>query len=386
MESFYTKILEIYSMLNGEVSIDEFLDHIFEKFTPYVPYERVGISLTDIEGNIRLYTLRATQKQKYLLSGQMFKISNTSLGAILKTKKPRIINDYEEYMSKNPKSSSVKLILEEGVFSSIAYPLIVNDVSIGIVFFSSGEKGVYTEEHLERVKLIANSLAISIEKNLLVDELILTSINGFAKLVEAKDCETGLHIERMQNYSKILARTLSKSPKYKYIIDEQFINDIYKFSPLHDIGKIGIAEGILLKPGKLTYEEFEVMKKHTEIGASVLKKASNNLLRRGKRYFEMAIQIAQNHHEKYNGKGYPKGISGEDIPLAARIVAVADVFDALTSKRVYKNMFDIDSSLKMIESEKGKSYDPVVVEALMLSKKEILRIHEEYTEAVEIRV
>jgi response regulator RpfG family c-di-GMP phosphodiesterase len=232
--------------------------------------------------------------------------------------------------------------------------------------------------------MIANQMAITIEKNLLVDELILTTIIGLARLVEAKDSDTGMHLERMQNYSRVIATTLRRIDKYKSIIDNQFINDIFKFSPLHDIGKVGIADGILLKPAKLTPEEFEVMKKHTIIGAEVLRKASTNLLQNGRHFFDMGIEIALSHHEKYNGKGYPYGLSGGAIPLSARIVTVADVFDALTSKRVYKRAMDLDFSLQMITDESGKSFDPDIVEALLNSKEQILEIYEKYHESIDI--
>jgi len=218
---------------------------------------------------------------------------------------------------------------------------------------------------------------------LLVDDLILTSITGFARLVEAKDSETGLHLDRMQNYSKIIALEMQKTEPYQKIIDQTFIDDIVRFSPLHDIGKVGIADGILLKPSKLTPEEFEVMKKHTIIGSEVLKKASNNLLRNGKNFFDIGIEIALCHHEKYNGTGYPNGLVGEEIPLSARIVMVADVLDALTSKRVYKNAIAMEEAFYIIEQESGISFDPNIVKALLDSKERILDVYNRYQENID---
>lgn len=283
----------------------------------------------------------------------------------------------------NPLSEPTKLIIEEGIKSSITYPICSNGVCVGIIIFSSKQINTYDDKYLEMIKAITNSLAISIEKNLLVDELILTSITGLAKLVEAKDYDTGAHIERMQEYSKIIAISLSKKEKYENIINSKYIRDIYKFSPLHDIGKVGIADGILLKPGKLTPEEFQVIKTHTLIGEDVLKKSSNNLLRSGRHFFDMAIDIVVGHHEKFDGTGYPYGVSEHNIPLAARIVMVADVLDALTSKRVYKQPIDIDISIKMMDDEKGKMFDPDIIEALFESKNEILIIYEKARENIE---
>jgi len=252
--------------------------------------------------------------------------------------------------------------------------------------FSCRRKDRYNESHAAMAKIISSNMAIILERNLLVDDLILSSVTGLAKLVEAKDSDTGFHLERMQSYSKIIAQALASKEKYANIIDKHFIEDIFKFSPLHDIGKAGIADGILLKPAKYTPEEFEVMKKHTVIGAEILRKSSSNLLRKGKHFFDFAIQIAEGHHEKYNGKGYPYGLSGDSIPLPARIVAIADVFDALTSKRVYKNAYDIETTMQIIDKESGKSFDPDVVEALNDNIEQIVQVYKKYHEQIDLEI
>jgi len=349
----------------------------------YIPYDRIGIVLLDNEGNVYSQAVR-TEYAPQLQEGFSVSLSDTSLKTVISSKEHRIINNYMDYYSQNPNSESTRLILKEGIMASVACPLVTNDLCFGVLLFSSKTPNIYSDYHVGIVKMIANQMAITIEKNLLVDELILTTIIGLARLVEAKDSDTGMHLERMQNYSRVIATTLRRIDKYKSIIDNQFINDIFKFSPLHDIGKVGIADGILLKPAKLTPEEFEVMKKHTIIGAEVLRKASTNLLQNGRHFFDMGIEIALSHHEKYNGKGYPYGLSGGAIPLSARIVTVADVFDALTSKRVYKRAMDLDFSLQMITDESGKSFDPDIVEALLNSKEQILEIYEKYHESIDI--
>lgn len=182
-----------------------------------------------------------------------------------------------------------------------------------------------------------------------------------AKLAESRDPEAGEHLHRVSAYCRILAEELGKEGPYSEQIDCQFIADVYHSSPLHDIGKMGIPDAILLKPGSLTEDEFKVMQRHSIIGAQALQRA----IRRGScgRFFGMAADIARSHHERFNGTGYPDGLCGTNIPLAARIVALADVFDALTSKRVYKPAFPIDVAKQMIESESAEHFDPVVVAA-----------------------
>jgi len=159
---------------------------------------------------------------------------------------------------------------------------------------------------------------------------------------------------------------------YAALIDPEFIEDLLRSSPLHDIGKVGIPDTVLLKPGRLSHAEFEVMKRHTVIGADALREAARHGRCGG--FLEMAIDIARSHHERFNGTGYPDGLSGEEIPLAARIVALADVYDALTSARVYKPAYDPIVVRTMIEQEEGWYFDPAIVEAFRARHDEFLQV------------
>ncbi len=382
MGVFASKVIGLYETLNRGCTPSDILDRLYKEFREDIPFERVSIVLTNNEGQIYLNELRH-KKASNMLQGRLVDAEDTSLSEVFRRQEPRIINDYQDYFAQKPSSELTAMLLEEGIRSSMAYPLVVNGIGIGALIFASSTPNAYNGDLLAKARILANILAVAVEKTILVDDLILASITGLAKLVEAKDSETGLHLQRIQNYSKIIAEQLSTTSKYQRVIDEQFIEDIYKFSPLHDIGKVGIADGILLKPAKLTEEEFAVMKRHTVIGAEVLKKSSNNLLRRGRHFFDMAIQIALGHHEKYDGTGYPYGLAGEAIPLSARIVSLADVFDALTSKRVYKQPIDIDVSFKMVADESGSHFDPDIVQAMLDRRLDIIEICELYKENIE---
>lgn len=379
---FYQDILKLYELLNSNATIDTILDQLFDTFSLHIPYDRIGLALINISGEAYSYAV-CTSYRPCLQSGYTLDLKETSLKTVISNKECRIINDYVEYYKSNPDSEPTRLVVEEGLRASIACPLVSNDVCMGVILFSSKIPNTYKEDHVIFAKMIATSISLAIEKNLVVDDLILASITGFAKLVEAKDSDTGHHIERMQNYSRIIAKTLSRSEKYKGILDSRYIDDIYRFSPLHDVGKVGIADGILFKPSRLSQEEYEVMKKHTIIGADILTKVNQNLLHNNNSFFNMGIEIALAHHEKFDGSGYPHGLAGEKIPLCARIVTVADVFDALTSKRVYKKAFDVDASIRMIAEENGKDFDPDVVEAFLQSRSEILDVYEKYKETGE---
>ena len=186
-------------------------------------------------------------------------------------------------------------------------------------------------------------------------------IKFMAEVVENRDDNTGGHIRRTAEYVESIAKELKKQGIYSDILTDRYMSDMIVAAPLHDIGKIHIPDAVLNKPGKLTEEEFEIMKTHTTAGEELLIRAKEELGESG--YLNTALEMAAYHHEWWNGKGYPYGICGEEIPLCARIMAVADVFDALTSKRCYKSAMPLEKACAIIKEESGTHFDPAVVEA-----------------------
>ncbi len=197
----------------------------------------------------------------------------------------------------------------------------------------------------------------------LIDKSRTTAILALAKLAEFRDRDTGNHLERIREYSKILAAELSKHPAYQHYITPEYIDDIYLSSILHDIGKVGIPDNILLKPGKLTPEEYEIMMCHSVYGGDAL--CESEKLTKGQSFLTIGKQIAYYHHEKWNGTGYPSGLSGKEIPLSARIVALADAYDALTSRRCYKSAISHEQAKQIILKDSGKHFDPDVTDAFL---------------------
>lgn len=204
-------------------------------------------------------------------------------------------------------------------------------------------------------------------------------IFSMANLAEARDNDTGNHLERIRFYSQILAESMAKELNIPELTIT-FIENILLTSPLHDIGKIGIPDFVLLKPGRLDDREFKIMQKHTTIGFNALNTAIEKYP--NAEYLKMSAEIALSHHEKYNGSGYPNGIQGEEIPLSARIVALADVYDALVSKRVYKSAMPHESAKSIILAERGKQFDPDVVDAFIRCENQFIAVLEKY--AVEL--
>ena len=188
-----------------------------------------------------------------------------------------------------------------------------------------------------------------------------------SRAAEFRDPETGAHIQRMAHYSRLIAGQMGLAPELQKLILEA--------APMHDVGKIGIPDFILLKPGKLTPEEFEVMKGHSRIGYELLKESGSGIMRAG-------AEIAHTHHEKFNGSGYPLGLAGDDIPIFGRIVAVADVFDALTSERPYKKAWSLEEACVFLEEGKGTHFDPVCVDAFMSGWGEVVEIRQRFQDEV----
>ena len=218
-----------------------------------------------------------------------------------------------------------------------------------------------------------------LERTSQLSELQDVAMVAMGALAESRDPETGNHIRRTQLYVKILATEAAKHDKYSTFLSPDVITSLYKSAPLHDIGKVGIEDSILLKPGKLTYEEFEIMKLHTTIGRDAIAAAETSM-NCADNFLIFAKEIAYSHQEKWDGSGYPEGFAGEDIPLSARIMAIADVYDALISKRVYKPAFSHEIAIDIIMKGKGNHFEPLLVDCFMSLVDEFNQIAKDYAD------
>jgi putative two-component system response regulator len=219
------------------------------------------------------------------------------------------------------------------------------------------------------------------QRTLDVQKVQDVTILSMASLAETRDNETGMHIRRTQNYVKVMAEELQRQSPYARQLDADSIELLYKSAPLHDIGKVGIADGILLKPGKLTQEEFETMKQHTVLGARIIMSAENSLGAPSS-FLRFAREIARSHHENWDGTGYPDALKGEEIPLSARLMAIADVYDALISKRCYKPAMSHEEAAAMILAESGRKFDPVLAEVFRCNMDTFNLIAREFSDVV----
>ena len=204
------------------------------------------------------------------------------------------------------------------------------------------------------------------------------AIYCMASLAETRHAETGKHILRTQRYIRLLAQKLKEHPRFSHYLDEVTIEMLYKTSPLHDIGKVGVPDRILLKPGELNADEWELMKHHAEFGHDALLRAEMELGTTD--FLQLAREIAYTHHERWDGSGYPRGLRGDDIPICGRLMALADVYDALINRRVYKGPFNHEKSVEIIREASGSQFDPDVVEAFLALQSEFKRIAVEFSD------
>ncbi|HJO92332.1 MAG TPA: HD domain-containing phosphohydrolase [Victivallales bacterium] len=261
------------------------------------------------------------------------------------------------------------------VFTTILMKVsIVSLPFIGTIFFFGSVfvfMGIYIYSYMLSIcKEKHNSVLLKNSQLIETEDAIIYML---AYQSELRDSETGQHIERTAKVVKLLVEKLAYNPKYAPLITDSYVKNITKSAPLHDIGKISVPDAILQKHGKLSEFEYEEMKKHCVYGAKILNKAKDKIS--FKSFLPVAVELAYYHHERWDGKGYPRGLQKNEIPLSARIMAVADVYDALVSERYYKPAYSSSKSCSIIENERGKQFDPDVIDAFVTVKDDLEKIY-----------
>jgi putative two-component system response regulator len=265
----------------------------------------------------------------------------------------------------------------DGAADVITHPLIAETVlarvALHLQLKRSAELLAHQRLHLE--ELVAETTT---ELTMMVDAVIW----ALATLAETRERESPNHIHRVQRYVVALARELQQHPRFAHELSNRNIDFLYKAAPLHDIGKVGIPDAILLKPGRLSAEEFEQMKLHTVYGRDAIAGVEQHL-GFSNEFLRFAREIAYSHQEKYDGSGYPQGLAGEAIPVSARLMAVADVYDALISRRVYKPAFTHETAIELIRQGSGEHFDPDVVDAMLMAEQRFMEIAAEFQDTVQ---
>lgn len=357
---------EIRDIVSKCYIVDDVIEVLFSKLQEKMPIDRLGIAFVDYnKGKIIAEHSTVKSGRLYLSAGFEQSIDTTSLKEIIRTGRPAMEEDLSLAYDRKPKSPTLGLLRKEGMNSNMVIPLKMGQAVFGMLFFSSTEAGFFSEAELRTGEAIVDEIAPLLNRAYFT-KIILTKITtSFSTLVEGKDTSTGEHIERMVRYCVLLAKGIKRKRKVGYELTERDILDLERHASSHDIGKVAIPDAILKKPGKLTPEEWVIMKTHTTVGANIFQDLREGLMMFDPEFFKTAENIARSHHEKWDGSGYPIGLRGESIPLVGRIVAIADVFDALTSKRVYKDAFSFEKAVNIIKEGAGAHFDPFLVEVFL---------------------
>lgn len=299
-----------------------------------------------------------------------------SLKAILDRERPRVVNNLVTF--DNNEHEHTRRIGHQGYAASYTMPMFHSGSFFGFLFFNSYQPDVFDEKTLKDLDVFGHLISLIVINELSTLSVMDAAIKTTSDITHLRDPETGSHLDRMSRYSRLIAQSLAD----KYELNDEYIEHVFMFSPLHDIGKIAIPDTILLKPGPLDEKERAMMNTHTTIGRSMIDSIVANFKLDGIEQIDVLKNIAEFHHEAINGSGYPSGKKNSEIPLEARIVAVADVFDALTSCRPYKDAWSNDKAFDLLKRLAGEKLDSDCVNALIENKAEVEQIQSQFQEDI----
>lgn len=354
--------------LNKHISLRDKLmaahDSICQQF-PFIV--RVAVTLYDAQTKM-LKTYLHSGDDKRLENYQELIDNAPSLKALLEKGSPRVINNMLTFSEGEPEHT--QRIARHGYKASYTLPMFNEGVFFGFIFFNSSEKDVFTEVSLRQLDIYGHMISLMVINELSSIKTLTAAVKTTSQITHCRDPETGSHLDRMSRYSRLIASSIAE----KYNLDDEYIEHVFMFSPLHDIGKISIPDEVLLKPGLLSEEEIVVMKTHARKGREMIDDLVGNFGLQNIKHIDILRNIAEYHHEAVNGSGYPEGKIQDDIPLEARIVAVADVFDALTSRRPYKQAWKNKQAIEVLKDLAGEKLDADCVNALVDNLDEIEHI------------
>lgn len=366
-------LFQLTDQINQGSNLDTTLRFVKEAFGPFLPVDWVGLLMLSPDGQrLNLERVQGIADER-LREGSGFSLQDAVLARVLRQPGAVQMDPLQDVAS-----PFARALHQAGLGAAILLKLGGDKQSEAVLVFASTQLDAYTAEHAELLENVAGQLSHALDKTVFLERLVVAAVQGLSKLAESRDPETGDHLMRMALYSALVAEELGKTDAYRHLIDAAYVRRIHQFAPMHDIGKVGVADSILLKPGALDAAERTEMQRHPSIGGEVLRRCEQQVSELGHPIFQMAVEIAESHHERYDGSGYPHGLSAEAIPLSARIVAAADVFDALTSKRPYKSAWSIEDALQAMQADSGKHFDPDVIAALKRALPRMLEVYAQH--------
>jgi len=367
---------DVLEGLNSSIPLREKIKYVHNVLKDRFEFiDRISVAIYDAKSDVVRTFVDSSGPDEPLKHYEASLADVPSLREIIEKKRPRIIDNLNIYQ--NSESEHAKRISAQGYRSSYTLPMYVNSVFFGFVFFNSYQVDPFDKSDiLHHLDVFGHLISLQVINDISAIRTLLATVKTARDVASKRDFETGTHIDRVAGYAQLIARDLAD----KYQLSDEYIEHIFLFAPLHDIGKIGVPDRILLKQGKLNQEEFQQMKLHTQKGHEIIDQLLDNYGLDSFHHVDVLRNIALYHHEAMDGSGYPQGLKGQDIPIESRIVAVADIFDALTSRRPYKEPWDNNAAFNALRQLSGTVLDPECVDAMERNRKTIEQIQEKYKE------
>lgn len=361
--------------IGRNISLGEKLTLVHDTLKTDFPFiSRIAAALYDDKTDMLKTFVYSSIEDSPLVHYQAKLSKSSSLLEILHTGRPRVVNDLAIF--ENGSHEHTKRLNEQGYLSSYTMPIHMRGALFGFLFFNSYERAPFTEEVLRQLDPYGHLISLTIINDLSSAQTLMSTVKSVRSMAHLRDDETGAHQDRMSRYARLIARKVAA----KHNLTDEHIENIFVFSVLHDIGKMGVPDNILLKPGRLTKEELRQMETHTQKGRQIIDQLVKNFELGDMPHIDMLRNIAELHHEAMDGSGYPYGYKGDEIPIEARITAVADIFDALTNQRPYKQAWSNDDAFAMLGQLSGVKLDPDCVKALIEGREEVEAIQRQLLE------
>lgn len=371
------KHTDSWNGLQDAGTVEKKLRVIHDVMKQHMPHvTRVAVALYDPKTDYLRTFVYSSNESSPLQQYQAKLAECKSLHELSQTGETRVINDLSVFNKYGVEHQHTVAIYDAGLRSSYTIPMFWDGAFFGFLFFNGDEPEVFTEKIMNELDVIGHMITLLVYNERANVRVLLATIRSALDLTHSRDPETGGHLERMSRYAQLIAKVIAP----KYGLDDEYVEHILLFSPLHDLGKLAIPDNILLKDGPLTDDEVAIMRTHSEEGRKLIDKLIKNYGLDGVTHVQILRNIALHHHESIDGSGYPDCLVGKAIPLEARIVAVADVFDALTSRRPYKEAWSIDAAFAKLKEISGVKLDAECVDALINNRGQVEEIQRLFKE------
>jgi len=366
---------DVFAKLGESTTVTAKLEHAHSILSERYPFiARIAIAIYEPKDGTLETFVHSSGGDVPLSRYQAHLDDAPSLKEVMERRMPRVVSDLSIFSAGTREHT--KRIEAQGYRSSYTLPMFDSGKFFGFLFFNSYELSPFDEECLHYLDLFGHLISLVIINEVASIRTLLAAVSTAREMTGSRDAETGAHIDRMARYARLIARSIAT----RHGFTDEYIEHVFLFAPLHDIGKIAVPDEILLKPAKLSEEEFAIMATHVTRGRQLVDGMLTNFGLGGFEHIDVLRNIVHYHHEKVDGSGYPSGLTGNDIPIEARIIAVADIFDALTSSRPYKKAWSNDDSFAALHRMAGITIDRECVEALESNREEVESIQARFSE------